>query len=367
MCVCALVRVCVCLVKITFTSLSLVLLHNSGPNDSNWQALDEETFTTYELNICGLLSNPPAGCRDSAVCKTTAIGESTGIGRLAQPPAIRNGETTLRYYFPAPNNCSFAYTQIQFNCYPRLMGSPVFVSTDGCVYLFTWDTFAACQDSRVVANGSRLVDPDSGLTFDLTPLQGHFLTFTYWGNEYFLAVLSTLTEVSNAPAACIQANTALCEVEQSSGALVQWGAAPGNFTYGDGVLSLEYSFPSCRGNSSRQTSVTVLLTCDQGVVVGSPDNFQSIDDCTILFELATKYACENVHEVDCVVQGDGVQYDLSPLTKQTRNWQVVQTGNKVYDYYINICHNINDMVSIQMRVCVCVCVCVLHSLKNILL
>lgn len=222
---------------------------------------------------------------------------------------MQPGVLTLAYVQAQPDPLCPAgaapQTVITFTCSPGEIGTPVFVGRDAqCWYQFQWATQAACADSPAVGHLCTLQDPTTLATFDVSTLQPISLTS---GNTTV-----HLSFCESPPLACNGA--AACVVTQGS---PPCPLATGNLTYGDSLLSLEFSGPPC-GTATQPLHLTVFLVCgavQAGQVLDLGPNFVSV-------QVSAAQACLHSGPVDCVAtDANGNYYDLSVLTKTTGAWQ----------------------------------------------
>eukprot|EP00045_Choanoeca_perplexa_P017875 m.269550 g.269550 ORF g.269550 m.269550 type:complete len:2501 (+) comp17662_c0_seq1:233-7735(+) len=105
---------------------------------------------------------------------------------------------------------------------------------------------------------------------------------------------------------------------------------------------LKYRGGESCGDNIGQRSTTVQFSCNPDTR-GSPEFLEETPGkCEYIFKWETDLVCEGVQhgdEVDCSTTDDkGRYYDLTPLIRSTRNWNVLAAGNVSYD--INVCRSL---------------------------
>ncbi|KAK7494564.1 hypothetical protein BaRGS_00014217 [Batillaria attramentaria] len=123
-----------------------------------------------------------------------------------------------------------------------------------------------------------------------------------------------------------------------------------NFTFnlqplkktGDGS---DFYLVHSQDKTRQQTRVKIELACDREAGDEIAPRFVRQEREEYLFRLSTPLSCPP-QPVDCVVQDSaGHQYDLTPLSKITGNWEVQDSraSHQNLRYHINVCRPINEI------------------------
>eukprot|EP00053_Salpingoeca_punica_P018832 m.187042 g.187042 ORF g.187042 m.187042 type:complete len:2205 (+) comp17514_c0_seq1:52-6666(+) len=333
--------------SVTYDLSKLAGLANNA--DGVWTAYDPMTGSQYILNVCsqmmGLSSAVPAACVGSTICQVAANGVAKPIGGLGSGPSLVNDALVVRgsLLAGAPGarpaaNCTKQYTQILYNCYPGVVGSPVFVSYDGCILLFSWDTYLACAEKPIVSKTPVIADSLTGYNFDLTPLVNQQVKISLPNNAgtLYFSLFSPLQTVSQAPAGCLASgNTAACLAMPNNANLLVASAANYNLTYGDNLLSLQY--PSLGANS-----IIIVLSCDiSGTKEVGRTTAKQVAPGNFVVQVPSRFACLRPQAVDCVVSNASTNtlYDLTVLASAAQDWLAVTAPSEPYEYHISVCHS----------------------------
>ncbi|GFT52342.1 hypothetical protein NPIL_297832 [Nephila pilipes] len=334
----------------------------------NWvsHVSDEEGERQIYLNVCQSLARPSVCDSNAAACITemTESGEKaviSNIGRALGPPVLESpGHLSLTYSQGNPctafgQNITYS-TVIHFLCGDQMSKlGPMFLNKLGaCEYTFLWTTKAACPTGALQAKDScQLTDPDSGFTFDLTPLMMEKQPYSvetpsgiYQFNICGKIVEGCLTPDGKSPTQ----NISVCEVDKDGYKVLDIATADAyTLSYSVGQdLTLTYT-PISASPTNLKEEVVIKFPCFNGIIDPIP-KFVRHENGQYIFEMPTRLTCIPSH-VDCsVIDNEGNEYDLSPLSKLSDgNWEVVnfspeylQTGKGVM-YHINFCRPLNKV------------------------
>ena len=310
----------------------------------NWLAktdTDASDAFAFYISVCGPLDDfaGMGECSGASVCQVVQDkGTSYAAGATtSEPEVLDNGDIRITYTLPStfPNKCHTSYVRsatITFMCQPGTLGEPEYVGeSDNCEYSFVWQTAAACADSAVVVGENcAVMDPNTDVTYDLSPLQraSHSLR---QGDKYEY----TLSVCSGAPdceGAC------QLDLQAESHPSYDLGKANDKLKLRDGRLFLEYT----NGQGGRSTLIE--FVCDRKAGTGDPRFVEEKSDLSYFFEWRTILACGDVAEVECLVMDDQFrQRDLTPLKlfQGSVNWEVENEGGAdTFEYFINVCHTL---------------------------
>ncbi|XP_028411568.1 cation-independent mannose-6-phosphate receptor-like [Dendronephthya gigantea] len=307
---------------------------------------------TYYINVCGSVGGHPE-CQKSGACEVKDDGKVRAIGMYNSSivPTISKSEgLTLVYTGPSCEGFNrIVTTKIKFRCKTKDLESPPELesrSWDGCDYIFTWDTAAACSLQVVNGVGCFLEDSVTGNVYDLSPLgkgpssDTTYFTATLGDTSYNIQICGkTLADKFCGN----RATTGICQ--KSKGDVHAIGSGQDNLFYYDGVLKMVFK------NGDKCKSY-ITFFCDESAGTGSPV-FVEEKSCVYYFVWYTKHACP-LKTMECALKDKhGNEYDLSPLVRTKDNWKVKKNGKT---YFINICrvlHRNNDTKSCPVRSSAC--------------
>ncbi|XP_049445309.1 cation-independent mannose-6-phosphate receptor isoform X1 [Epinephelus fuscoguttatus] len=329
----------------------------------NWEVVDakstKQDFRFY-LNVCHkvIQTGDAAGCPvNASICAVDKQHGAISLGSFLSSPQKTKIGNDIRLVYTEGSFCKNKKTRIQtiltLKCKTGdLESAPVLrsISSDECVYELEWYTAAACVLSKTQGDNCKVEDPQAGFSFDLSPLtkpKGGFYNLTSGSYDYYINVCGPVT-VAGCPD-----KAGACQVEKSSWSL---GEANSRLSYYDGLIQLMYSNGSQYHNKERTLRSTLIsFLCDPEAGAGYPE-FQIEDKYTYNFRWYTSYACpERPHE--CLVTDPNTleQYDLSSLSRSSRNWQTMDLSDpmNLKKYYINICRPINAVAGCDRNAAVC--------------
>ncbi|XP_011491456.3 cation-independent mannose-6-phosphate receptor [Oryzias latipes] len=342
--------------------LSPLTRYPESDSSQNWEVKDAKSTKSsshYFLNVCHkvIRAGGAAACpEDASICAVDKNNKSISLGSFLSPPSkTRSGDDIRLVYTdgsPCPDKRKIQ-SILTLRCKPGAVESPpvlVSVSSDECFYELEWFTAAACILSKTQGDSCRVGDPQAGFSFDLSPLSkpdGGFYNLTDGTYTYLINVCGPVKTNSCPDGA------GACQVEKSSWSL---GEANSRLSYYDGLIQLTYRNGS-QYNNKEHTGRSTLISflCDPEAGLGKPD-FQVEDNYTYNFHWYTSLACpERSHQ--CLVTDPRTldQYDLSSLSRSTRNWLAMDLSDPQSrkSYYINICRAIVPVVGCDREASVC--------------
>ncbi|XP_049613817.1 cation-independent mannose-6-phosphate receptor isoform X2 [Syngnathus scovelli] len=331
---------------------------------SNWQAMDLSNtgnLRKYYINICRPI-NAVMGCdRHASVCQmkyTTTQGfpqevvSVSNMGISKRGPVIESRDRLL-LEFTDGNPCEsdglkLTYTtRIHLVCTRGMLSmGPRFLMYQNCTANFIWDTRAACAITTTKNNSCAVIDPDTGLVFNLQPLASKTGYKTNAnGKDFLVNICSDLAQCG--------AGMAGCELED--GHPISPVGVEKTLQYStDGLLKLTYKGPRDDSTATRDT-FTINFVCDPNAHPGSlkllREDLNTLPSHVVhdvLFEFSTALACVAA-PVDCrVIDSRGNEYDLSHLVRggEDSPWVAIDTDAvKSRSFYINVCRplpSLND-------------------------
>ncbi|KAL4233045.1 Cation-independent mannose-6-phosphate receptor [Mactra antiquata] len=320
---------------------------------------------TYKISLCSALT--PNGANDqcppsASICLIYDNGTALSAGNFNSSAdqlggGVNEEEGDMWLIFPGdpcPDNKLYNLTtSINFKCGPTL-GSPKFLSYDGCVSYFEWETIVYCKNPPLVNEARCYLYDDKWNRYDLSPLtksKGGYLVSSEGSTDFYINVCREITEDSL---------TTGCP--KGSGACRKDGLTYENFGVVnsndglkrgvDGNIRLKYSTstsdtlpPGC----TSPPSTTITFICPRRRENKDPLIVSSFD-CQYVIEWQTEYACPEtkLSNNSCVLTkaGADIDIDLRPLRKQKGEpYQISYTDpsstkNAVYDFYLNVCEEL---------------------------
>ncbi|XP_037100637.1 cation-independent mannose-6-phosphate receptor [Syngnathus acus] len=331
---------------------------------SNWQAMDLSdtgNLRKYYINICRPI-NAVMGCdRHASVCQmkyTTTQGfpqevvSVSNMGISKRGPVIESRDRLLLEFTDGDpcesDGLKLTYTtRIHLVCTRGMLSmGPRFLIYQNCTANFIWETRAACAITTTKNNSCAVIDPDTGLEFNLQPLASKTGYKTNAnGKDFLVNICSDLAECG--------AGMAGCELED--GHPISPVGVEKTLQYStDGLLKLTYKGPRDDSTATRDT-FTINFVCDPNAHPGSlkllREDLNTLPSHVVhdvLFEFSTALACVPA-PVDCrVIDSRGNEYDLSHLVRGGDNspWVAIDTDAvKSRSFYINVCRplpSLND-------------------------
>lgn len=319
-------------------------------NGSNWvvnaiDSISKKPFS-YQINVCHSLlyftGLSGTQCEGAGACQTVGSNVSTfvSLGQI-RSPRIVNGDIWTLYSSPSTSfvtNCSNGFSpkiRIDFVCKPGSLGAPVYqLTTATCVYLFVWETSAACSTTSIQGQNCQVTDPTSGLTFDMSPLSSSDYTFASTsGNQYTVHVCGAAKACGGTYGGCVTIN----------GVTQSLGLPNSNLTYTDSSLFINLAKGASCGNGN-QRSVNIQFACNPSAGVGQPV-FVVDDGCMVTARWETSSACASREQIPCVFTdpATGLTYDLSALSNSESNFFAIDNSSSPSNttlYALSVCHSL---------------------------
>jgi len=204
-----------------------------------------------------------------------------------------------------------------------------------CTYYFIWETPAACPVHIITGKNCVVTDPFTGMSLDMSPLKARG-PYTITDGEYKYSL-----GVCGAAVACGDDSTAgACQTKPLDSSFVptNLGVATSELHFEDSQLTLKYTGgKACHGQSFKRTTI-ILFICDKRAGYGVPEFDEELDNCAYVFRWRTELAC--LPQLDCKAV-DGVrslEYDLSSLVNNERNWVATdQHDGGKFQFWLNLC------------------------------
>ncbi|XP_054616857.1 cation-independent mannose-6-phosphate receptor [Dunckerocampus dactyliophorus] len=322
----------------------------------NWQAMDLSDTTSlkkYYINICRPI-NAVTGCdRHASVCQmqyTTTQGypkevvSVSNMGISKRRPIIE-GRDRLLLEFTDGAPCESEGQKLTYSTRIHLVCSrgtlsmgPRFLMYQNCTSNFIWETRAACAITTTRNNSCAVMDPNTGLEFNLQPLASKTGYKTRAnGKDFLVNICADVAECGPGMAGC----------EMEDGHPVSPVGVEKTLQYStDGLLKLTYKGPRDDSTATRDT-FSINFVCNQTTHPGSlkllREDLSTLPSHVVhnvLFEFSTALACVPA-PVDCrVIDSHGNEYDLSHLVRdgEDRPWVAIDTDVVTSrSFYINVC------------------------------
>ncbi|KAH9498514.1 Cation-independent mannose-6-phosphate receptor [Bulinus truncatus] len=338
----------------------------SGVWETEMPTDSEGRRTKFYINVCrplGHISN--LRCSPfSSVCATyiDSKGNETvyhgNLGKALSAPVYERSNRGLKLVYTSGDNCTAGSgdhtvkqfkTTFHFICVKgNLVGGPSTPQVvSPCEYSILWETEAACPvaaEHTKAGNGSEctVLDSNTGFLFNLLPLKkpdGYEVT-TADGSQHFKLNLCGILSDTTCGKFGQNQPTGICNLKSEHSASVASSSAELVYT-GQGELTLTYKGGFDSALSSFENYVFNFV-CDR-TAQQAKVTYLFKRDSTTSFKVNTSLACPP-QPVNCVVEDSrGQQFDLTPLARESGNWEVVDvrpTHNHL-KYHINVCRPVN--------------------------
>lgn len=329
----------------------------------NWMTIinDDDKERKIYMNVCRPLAVPHGCDSNTAAClvEQNDKGEEkvvANLGHAINPPVLEgHGHLALKYingdHCVAYGENTTYSTVIHFLCAEDKMsqtGLRYLSKVGACEYSFLWTTKAACPRGDLWSNDScQLTDPDSGFTFDLSPLYRSKQPFTVQlpsGTNFQMNICGKVNNGCLNPSGNGQ-NISVCEVD-ADGNFISSIAASDAYTlsYSTGE-DLTLTYKSAKDKSKEM--VVIKFPCSNSTKESVP-KFIRHESEQYIFEIRTSLTCIP-EQLDCnIIDQFGNEYDLTRLGKYSDgNWEVsdTRTGYSHLKYHINFCRPLNKVSS----------------------
>ncbi|KAM4529814.1 cation-independent mannose-6-phosphate receptor [Fundulus diaphanus] len=322
----------------------------------NWPVMDLTDSLNrkkYYINICRPLVPVPGCDRDASVCEMTYMTQQdspkevvsvSNMGKSKRGPIIE-GRDRLLLEFTDGSVCMSDGQKLSYTTIIHLVCSrgstatgPQFEVYQNCTAIFKWEIKAACAIQTVESDTCAIVDPVSGLKYNLQHLASKEGYKTSGNGKNF-----TLNICDDAPG-CGKGMGG-CELE--NGQPTSAVGVKKTLTYStDGLLQLTYK-GQLDGPTATRDTFTINFVCDPNSHPGSlklvREDLSTLSSHVahnVLFEFSTALACDPA-PVDCTIaDSQGNEYDLSHLTRHEDDspWIPIDTDAATSrKFYINVC------------------------------
>ncbi|KXJ84296.1 hypothetical protein RP20_CCG013618 [Aedes albopictus] len=250
-------------------------------------------------------------------------------GQTDPNPTIENGKLVMNMV-SSEGTCQNA--KIIFECDQTAEEeAPEYVAKEGCVHLFEWRTPLACKEKKFCA----VVDPSSGILFNMSSLAGKSYTVTEGDKSYEFGVCrmdkSRCGEKSGA-----------CELTKDNSEVVDLGKKDENLLYNiTGAPYLLYTSGSICKQPDQRWSTKIEFICETDKGAKSEPKLVENNNCEVFIQMETELACAK--PISCIATNlsDDRQIDLSALTSAEFNYEarVNETLAIAKDkkFFLNVC------------------------------
>eukprot|EP00117_Sycon_ciliatum_P043986 scpid4052/ scgid3820/ Cation-independent mannose-6-phosphate receptor; 300 kDa mannose 6-phosphate receptor; Insulin-like growth factor 2 receptor; Insulin-like growth factor II receptor; M6P/IGF2 receptor len=340
--------------------------------------------TLYFYDMCRRISRDPnskqipKACDKSTLCSAPVSDPMNGTPLAVNSSSLmydaNNNAVYVKFSGGPTAKCPKGFNaSVHLTC-PSKEGAErgVSMTADGdCVMELSWITQHACPRETHISESC--VMKQSGHTYDLRPLvsaakdTGYVLaTGTGPNLKFQLNPCKAFTSASGCD------DVTACQVDNGKAhAMGRSFDRQLHLVDGEFAMTLEHGQ---RCSSHLQRTTVIQFQCNRTVGYGQP-HYVREDDCVYIFDWANNITCtsldaapastsspssssadssvadhmekggeaaveqgEALCQTSQLVNGKRLQYNLSPLTNDETNWQVVTgKGERAYTYFINVC------------------------------
>jgi len=292
-----------CMIVDTATKLRYDLTALSLPY-SNWVVRDYEY--EYLINICADVRNIPE-CAGHSACQTKPT-DSTFIKQMGLStgrPVIEDG--VLKLKLTGGKSChggdSLRQTTIIFTCLEgESLGTPEFLEeTDDCMYIFSWETSAACPESTTPTCSAR--DPATKKYADLSSLvrkegEKNYIAPSAMPGDSAKYEVNICAGLIGTDHGCRE-GTSICQTPVGSTVGRSLGNVGTLFAMNGDVVMRYSDGDLCPGTLNTRVTTDIYFICDENALLNAiPRLLSSKNDCQYLFNWKTPAACETTQNPD---------------------------------------------------------------------
>ncbi|XP_022089875.1 cation-independent mannose-6-phosphate receptor-like [Acanthaster planci] len=329
--------------------------------EDNWSFVDDSDLygnrKKYYINVCRPV-NPVKGCGAFAGACQTEFNNSqevpsvSSLGVPKSKPVIES-EGHLLLVYTNGSACNGGAGQVEsrihFSCRKGVLGSSprLLEKVNDCHYSFIWETEAACPIDMTSGEDCTVKDPNSEYVFNMQTLikpDGFYNVSGPSGSRFQLNICGNVTGGNSH---CVSGNgkpLSSCKISPDGSSAENIGMLSQQLKFSDdGLLTLTYEGGNAGHGFNFKTDITFLCRRNASLNNQKP-TFVRQEGYAYIFNFETPLACLP-ESVDCLVSdGQGNQYDLSSLAKDSGNWEAVDTrpGTQM-SYYINVCRPVNSL------------------------
>nr|XP_053644748.1 cation-independent mannose-6-phosphate receptor-like isoform X1 [Cherax quadricarinatus] len=307
----------------------------------NLHALHSSSFytvkraeSTYEINICGAVTNGSCGRGDATICNVKNGSNPVVLGTTKNMNLEWEEERLILFYKQEGHS-----VEIELYC-DRSRTTPhiYFVSSNESTTIFSLKTFAVCAPKPPEC----VVEDDDGNVFDLRPLyksQGNWEVLdTRRENKNDMYHINICGEVNEGTFYhCPLGPAFACQTSVGREASYNLGfIASHPYVNKDGSITVLYTGGDMCKNGQHTRSTRINLVCNP--VEHHPMLVEETETCEYVFNWLTPVACpRHVRKGSACQVVDPLYenlYDLNPLRNENKDYNITDGE---HNYLVNLC------------------------------
>ncbi|XP_071800837.1 cation-independent mannose-6-phosphate receptor-like [Asterias amurensis] len=281
----------------------------------NWHFKDDDQ-NEYFMNLCV----PAADCpKEASICRRTPDGTLETLGMVYTQLLRADGSSdkpNIHMTFRegsagicGKGNTADAESEIIFTCsnkvgFPELKSISTANGAD-CKFTFVWESKVACSEERVAVElkDNKVTDPETGNTFDLSPLikkrnweaEGDERDEMYGQSSVYIYYINLdsggASKGGDTGGVCTSA--AVCQSKKDDSFFRNIGeSSQKKFFMQDEILEMVIRNPdSCGKENTQDVESTIIFKCDPNVDLGAPRFYFESSNCQYHFMWETSVLC----------------------------------------------------------------------------
>lgn len=316
----------------------------------------------YYMNVCGpafgSMPHTSAKCEGDPAVTRIENNTCVNLGEFVSPPSYDAITQSLKMEYTNGSICNGNLrwsSVVEFKCYPGRFFSDVIlthVNEAGCVNEFEFRSAIACPSTVLAGKDCKLVDSETGLNIDLSPLSSSVYEVISAFGKFYLTICSALPK-NHTCAKLLNSShdVAACALRLNDSDLSarNLGAPSSQIGYVYGNVNVTYV--------GDKYKTLILFMCSVHGNNGTPVLSRIIGN-TYVFHWYTSLVCPEPATTECLISNPetGEQYDFSGLAKADDNWVSYFTEDEKVErkLYINICRSLNPAPSCDRNAAACI-------------
>ncbi|XP_068221483.1 cation-independent mannose-6-phosphate receptor isoform X2 [Palaemon carinicauda] len=318
-----------CMVKFSNSDYTLNLHTLHSLSYYNLSTPDE----SYEVNICGPVTNGHCGQDDATVCQLDKASTPTVMGTTKEMKLVWSNEHLKLLY-----SYDSKVVEFQFFC-ERTATLPeiYFVGKNSSAVVFTVKTSVVCTPETPDC----VINDDKGNIYDLRPLykpHGNWKVIDSRRDERVLYHINMCGEVNDeAFYHCPPGPIGACQTSIGASSAYNMGFLTSHPTVNaDGSITVLYTGGDVCKNGQHSRSTRINLFCNQREL--EPVLIDVTETCEYIFNWLTPAACPRHLKTgsDCRVTDPlyGHEFDFNSLRNKNNDYNV---SDGIHSYLINVC------------------------------
>ena len=303
----------------------------------------------FTINVCrSLVHTSTSHCPyAAAACFTKTVNgsaDSNNLGQLNSGPMVdSDGKVYISYKLGSlclhpSSSRAHIETIIYFECAEgRTESEPEFVEYDECIYIFHWETAAACPVKQKAQGNCTVSSLMSGFTFNLNSLHKEVENYKRKGSFHHINYNVEFNVCGPLINSSCPTGSGICGADGRD-----MGQANSNLTVEGEQLSLTYTggSPCEEGSRKMETKINFICPPRRNVASGNhesdgPKLVQRNTKCDTVIEFYSDLACAN--QVHCEVATDTSVYSLTRLRLHQHNYHVKNKDPTQGEFILNVC------------------------------